>query len=149
MLSALVPVVSITLAVAPAPSPEPAAVVRALFADHFKHEMGFTKASVARKAKWLTADFLQRLNTELERPSSPDEVPNIDGDPFTDSQEYPTKFTVGKPSTVGGAAKVPVTLTGNGRRTTIFAILHHGQDGWQVDDIVYQDGRTLRSYLGQ
>ena len=131
------------------PSPGPAAVVRSLFADHFKHDMGFTKASVARKARWLSAEFLKQLDVELDMPRNPDEVPNIDGDPFTDSQEYPKRFVVGKGEIRGEATRIPVIFTGNGRRRTVAVKLRKTTDGWRVDDLVYEDGKTLRSRLGK
>lgn len=131
------------------PAAGPAAVVRALFSDHIKHDMAFTKASIARKAKWLSADFLKQLNAELERPGNPDEVPNIDGDPFTNSQEYPKRFVVGKAEIRGAATRIPVTFTGNGVRRTVAVQLQKSPDGWRVDDLVYEDGKTLRSLLGK
>ena len=133
----------------PPSSAGPADTVHALFADHLKHDMGFTKASVARKAKWLSPDFLRQLNAELDRPGNPDEAPNINGDPFTDSQEYPKRFVVGKAEIRGVATRIPVTFTGNGRRRTVAVKLRNTPDGWRVDDLVYEDGKTLRGMLGK
>ncbi len=127
----------------------PGEIVRALFADHFKHEMGFTKVSVAHKAKWLTPEFLKLLNAELDKPGNPDEVPNIDGDPFTNSQEYPRRFLVGIAEIRGELTRIPVTFTGNGRRKTVAVKLRNTSEGWRVDDLVYEDGKTLRSMLGK
>lgn len=127
----------------------PAAVVRAMFADHFKHDMGFTKASVARKSRWLSAEFLKQLNAELNRPPNPDEAPAIDGDPFTNSQEYPRRFVVGKAEIRGDATRIPVTFTGNGGRRTVAVKLRNTPEGWRVDDLVYEDGKTLRGLLGK
>lgn len=150
MITILLPLASISLLAVPVPPQvAPAEVVRALFSDHFKHSMGFSKASVARKAKWLSADFLKQLNQELDRPSNPDEGPNIDGDPFTDSQEYPTRFQVGKATAEGALIRVPVLTSGNGRRHTIVAVLRDEPDGWRVDDLVYEEGKTLRNLLGK
>lgn len=127
----------------------PADVVRSLFADHFRHGMGFTKASVARKARWLSPDLLAKLNAELAKPNNPDEVPNINGDPFTDSQEYPKRFAVGKAEINGDATRIPVVFTGNGRRRTVAVKLRNTPEGWLVDDLIYEDGSTLRSLLGK
>ena len=127
----------------------PATVVQALFSDHFKHERGFTKASVARKAKWLSTDFLNLLNVELDRRANPNEAPTIDGDPFTDSQEYPKRFVVGKAEIRGDVTRIPVIFTGNGHRRTIAVRLLETTDGWRVDDLFYEDGKTLRSRLGK
>ena len=133
-----------------APVPEgPVEVVRALFEDHFKHEMGFTKTSVARKKRWLSPDLLARLNAELDRPGNPDEVPNINGDPFTDSQEYPKRFVVGKALNEVDLTRVPVTFSGDGGKQTVVALLRISGGGWCVDDLAYQDGKTLRGMLGK
>ena len=140
--------VPVALLGAPASSPAgPAVVVRALFADHFKHDMGFTKASVARKARWLSTDFLNLINAELDRPRSSDEVPKIGGDPFTDSQEYPKRFVVGKAEIRGDVTRIPVIFTGNGRRRTVAVKMRKTPEGWRVDDLIFEDGRTLRSLL--
>lgn len=133
-----------------APVPDgPVEVVRALFSDHFNHAMGFTKASVARKTKWLSPELVARLNAELSRPGNPDEVPNINGDPFTDSQEYPKRFVVGKAMNEAELTRVPVTFGGNGRQRTVVALLRKSSEGWRVDDLAYQDGTTLRGSLGK
>ena len=132
------------------PAPKaPVEIVRALFSDHFKNDMGFTKASVARKAKWLSPDLLARLNAELARPGNPEEVPAIDGDPFTDSQECPRRFKVGKAEIVGDITRIPVIFTGNGRRKTVAVELRKTSEGWRVDDLVYEGGATLRGLLGK
>ena len=51
--------------------------------------MGFLCASVAQKSQWMTDTLRQQIATYLQRPSPKDETPVMDGDPFTDSQEYP------------------------------------------------------------
>lgn len=117
--------------------------------DHFKHGMGFTKASVARKAQWLSVDLLNQLNAELDRSKDPNIVPNIDGDPFTDSQEYPRRFVIGKAEIRGDVTRIPVIFTGNGHRKTVAARLRKTTEGWCLDDLVYEDGRTLRGMLGK
>ncbi len=153
MVQLILPLISLSLLAAPAPkAATPEAVVRALFADHFSHGMGFTKASVSRKARWLTTGFQKQLNAELDKPASPDEAPTINGDPFTDSQEYPTRFVVGKAvrtGLAGPALKVSVTFKGNGRHRIVVALLMETPDGWRVDDLGYEDGKTLRSLLGK
>lgn len=117
--------------------------------DHFKHGMGFTKASVARKAKWISVDLLNRLNAELDRPKDPNLVPTIDGDPFTNSQDYPRRFVVGKAEIRGDVTRIPVVFIGNGHRRTVAARLRKTTEGWRLDDMLYEDGRTLRGLLGK
>lgn len=77
--------------------------VRSFYSQHFAagDERGFTRENVAKKEKFLTPELYKLLQHEFDRQeefakSHPDEVPFIDGDPFTDSQEYPTGFKVGE-----------------------------------------------------
>ena len=89
--------VPVALLGAPASSPAgPAVVVRALFADHFKHDMGFTKAEIR-----------------------------------------------------GDVTRIPVIFTGNGYRRTVAVKLRNPPEGWRVDDLIFEDGRTFRSLLGK
>lgn len=77
--------------------------VRSFYSQHFNNEAerGFTRENIAKKEKFLTPELYRLLQHEFERQEEfvkahPDEVPFIDGDPFTDSQEYPTGFKVGE-----------------------------------------------------
>src|SRR5437773_1260655 len=66
--------------------PGPADTVRSFYRYHFAHDRGFTRAALDRR-HWLTAELYGLLRYERERKTAPDEVPFLDGDPFTDSQE--------------------------------------------------------------
>lgn len=77
--------------------------VRSFYSQHFAggDEMGFTRENIAKKEKFLTPELYKLLQREFDRQDEfvkahPDEVPFIDGDVFTDSQEYPTGFKVGE-----------------------------------------------------
>ena len=125
----------------------PRATVQQLFADHFMHDMGFTTASVARKRNWLTPGLNQEIGAYFRRPMPKDEPPVIDGDPFTNTQEYPSAFQVGEPVMDAGKANVPVVMTiGPTRRTVRAQVVRQGS-GWLVDDLIYEDGSTFRALL--
>ena len=125
----------------------PQAVVRQLFADHFMHDMGFTRATVARKRAWLTPDLNQQIDAYFRRPTSPDEAPVINGDPFTNTQEYPSAFAVGASAQNAGKTNVPVVMTiGPNRRTVQVQLVLQGSR-WLVDDLTYEDGMTFRTLL--
>lgn len=127
----------------------PAGIAQEFFAYHFKHDMGFDKKAVANRAKWLTADLLKLCHEYFARPSSPDEVPPIDGDPFTDSQEYPNKFSVGEPKIDGDQARVPVTFSWpeSTPARAVTLVLVRGRGAWRIDDVSYESGPTLRALL--
>jgi hypothetical protein len=127
----------------------PRAVVQQLFADHFMHDMGFTTASVARKRAWMTQGLNQEIDAYFQRPMPKDEPPVIDGDPFTNTQEYPTTFQVGDAVMDGAKANVPVVMTiGPARRTVKAQTVRQGT-GWLIDDLVYEDGSTFRALLNE
>ena len=125
----------------------PRATVQRLFADHFMHDMGFTRDTVARKRNWLTPGLNQEIDAYMRRPQPRDEPPVINGDPFTNTQEYPSAFQVGEAVMDAGKANVPVVMTiGPTRRTVRAQVVRHGS-GWLVDDLIYEDGSTFRALL--
>jgi len=125
----------------------PAAIVQQLYADHFMHDMAFTPANVARKRSWLTPDLNQQIEAYFARPTAPDEVPPIDGDPFTNAQDYPSTFAVGEAASEAQNATVPVVMTIGAERWTVKVQLVRQSSGWLVDDLAYEDGSTFRAML--
>ena len=96
------------------------AVARAFYEFHFRHDMGFGEAGLRARRQWLAPALYRSLLTEARKPKSSDEVPLIDGDPFTDSQEYPSSFRIGTAAKVrNGGGKVVVEaamITGSSTR---------------------------------
>lgn len=135
------------------PGPPPAAQIQAraqaCMQAHFAGDMGFTPATMARKAACLSPGLQQDIAAYFARPTPPDEVPAIDGDPFTNSQEYPRRFHVGPARMRGEArAEVPVTLSGHGRHERLQLLLQREPAGdWRIDDLRYADGSALRALL--
>jgi len=138
------------LAAAPIPAaahPPAAAVVRAFYRYHFAHEMAFTRAAVRRRARWLAPDLLARCRAYFARSSPADGPPDIDGDPFTDSQEYPATFRVGATTRSGDTALVAVRFswrTGGRRDVTVVLV---GARAWRIADVRYATGSSLRAEL--
>ena len=125
----------------------PRATVQQLFADHFKNDMGFTRDTVARKRNWLTPGLNQEIDTYFRQPFPADEPPPINGDPFTNTQEYPSAFQVGEAVMDAGKANVPVVMTIGPQRRTVRAQVVRQGTGWLVDDLIYEDGSTFRALL--
>jgi hypothetical protein len=130
------------------------AVVRAFYTFHFAHDMGFSAAAVRRRAAWLAPDLLALCRAYFAKPSNPDEVPSIDSDPFTDSQDYPRTFRVGAPTARRSAAPapdtalVPVTLLWSGtERRTLTVVLVAARGAWLIADVRYPEGPSLRRLL--
>ena len=127
----------------------PADVVSALYRHHLAHDMAFTPAGIAERSRWLTPDLVALCRAWFARPTSPDEVPDIDGDPFTDSQEYPTAFRLGAVEQDGDRATVPVILSWpEGAARTVRVRVARSGDAWLVSDVLYESGPSLRELLG-
>jgi hypothetical protein len=134
---------------------DPAArAVRAFYAFHLAHNKAFTIRNVQLRKRFLMPEFYGLLLKELKRQAAeskahPDEVPDFDGDPFTDSQEYPDSYRVGKAETNGDLAKVTVTLlwsarTSRGRdKRDIIVEGTQSAGGWLINDIINNEGSRL------
>ena len=130
-----------------APATGPAAAVLALLREHMTGDMGFAPDTVARKRALLTPGLARAIDAYFERPVSEDLVPPIDGDPFTDSQEYPSRFSLGEAASVGAGAVVPVSFRDGARVRGVEFVLRRDGERWLVDDLRYEDGGTLRELL--
>ena len=130
-----------------APAAAPQAVVQALLQRHFKEDMGFTPASAARKAEWLTTDLRKHITAGFAKPTPPGDAPDIDGDPFTNSQDPPNRFKVEAARVKGARAEVPVRFSGNGNSQRVRFVLRLEQGTWRIDDLAYADGSSLRGLL--
>lgn len=127
---------------------DPETVAGEMFAVHFMNDMGFTPDSVARKQNRLTPDLYQQINAYFARPKSPDEVPPINGDPFTNTQEYPSAFAVSEGTQQDTTTtRVPVVMTIGPDRRTVQVQLVRQNGAWLVDDLIYEDGSTFRESL--
>jgi hypothetical protein len=125
----------------------PAAVVERMLEHHFAGGMSFTAAQLEYHAAYLTPGLKERIRRYLAKPSDPSEVPAINGDPFTDSQEYPTRFAVGMGAVRGDAALVPVRFAfGRGSRVVEY-IMRRERGGWRVNDVRYPRRGTLTQLL--
>ena len=135
--------------------PSAASAVNSFYRFHLSHNMDFNARNIQLRRRWLTPELYQLLLNEIKRQAAyskahPDEIPDYDGDPFTDSQEYPDSFRAGKQVMDGERAKVTVTLfwsarTSRGRdKRDIVVEAVQGPSGWLIADIINSEGSTLR-----
>jgi hypothetical protein len=146
MLSAVV-VSGCSPAAKPA-SPDPAAVVTALYRDHFAHEQKWGETYQRRRAL-----FTRELATLLDADDSaaaanPDEIVGLDFDPLTDAQDTMTGFAVGPSAREGADALVPVTLRMDSARSVVRVRLTQAGNVWRVANLHYPHG-DLASLLRQ
>ncbi len=148
----MLPLLAVAAIQAPAP-PTPAdlaqarGVVEACYKDHLRRMMGFSAANVKAKRRWFTPELMAELGKELKKPSKPDEVPTIDGDPFLNSQEPVKTLKVGEAKAAGADVVVALHLAGEGFTRDFKVLLKRHKAGWRIDDLTYDDGTTLRGLL--
>ncbi len=133
-------------ALAAADAPE--SVVQRFLESHYAGEMGFLPDAVAAKRAFLSDALAERIETYFGQPFPEDEPPPINGDPFTDSQEYPTRFAVGQATTAADARpEVPVRFADAHVERTIVFVLAGGPGAWRIDDLRYERGARLSDDL--
>lgn len=114
---------------------------------HFSGDMGFSAAGVKAGRSWFSKRVEQAAAKYFARPAQKDAVPVIDGDPFTDSQEYPTRFAVGKARVSKGVANVPVRFSDAFHDNIVMYRLRREGGAWRIVDLRNQDGTTLLGLL--
>jgi hypothetical protein len=125
-----------------------AQTVRAFYTYHLAHDKSFNSKTVDARSRWLAPDLVAACRTYFAQPVSPDEVPDIEGDPFTDTQEYPQRFRVENAQVTGDTARAQLVFLGRGiapRKLEVALIRVKGT--WLINDIVYDAGPTLRDLL--
>jgi len=127
----------------------PEATALELLRIHMTQDMGFTTSSVEQKSVLLTDGLASAIADYFARPFPQDEPPPINGDPFTNSQEYPSGFIVGKAVVNAEGASVPVRFENGPRRYVIKFELQQVTNRWRIDNLVYEDGSTFRESLDE
>jgi len=135
----------------------PTATVQALLLAHFAADMALNLGSVAAKSAWLSLALQQRLDRWLKLPPSPDEVPALNGDPFTDSQEPPLAFELAAAEILAASAEVTIRFEFAGDQSgklasaptrNVVMLLTKSNGDWRIDDLRYADGSRLSQLLG-
>jgi hypothetical protein len=131
---------------AAAQSPE--GVTQRFLEAHFNGDMGFDRQTAGAKAASLSRGLQNSIKTYFAAERPEDEVPPVDGDPFTDSQEYPTRFSVALSEQRGrDRATVPVIFSDGFRDRRVVYRLIDERSRWRIDDLQYEDGGTLSEML--
>ncbi len=132
----------------------PLAAVLALLVHHQSAQHPSVAAQAQALRRWLHPQLQRAFADYLRQPWPPDEVPPLDGDPFTDSQEPTDRLQLGPARIDGGSAQVPVRVVfdlGAGReaaRSLRYELQRH-QGHWRVLDVRDEQGSTLRELLSQ
>jgi hypothetical protein len=126
--------------------------IKAFYKYHFAHDMGLTESALQERRRWLSPELYGLLLYERRRKIPKDEAPYLNGDPFTDSQEYPDAFRVGSAEVRKTRADVQVHFTWKekgrvrGARTSTVKLARQGKE-WRINDFVSEEGRSLLRQL--
>lgn len=125
----------------------PSALVQQFLETHFAGRMAFDSTSVAAKRPFLSDGFVAAIDAYFVRKTSANEAPAIDGDLFTDSQEYPTRFAVLSESISNDSASVSIQFSDDQMTKLMSYQLIQRNGAWRVDDVRDNRGSSLRLIL--
>lgn len=125
----------------------PSGVVQRFLEAHFAGDMGFDAAKVATKRQYLSSALFALMKKYFAKPVPNGDAPDIDGDPFTNSQDYPARFSVGTAVTTANSSTVRVKFSDAHSAQNVTYLLTKDAGTWRVDDVRYDDNSTLRAQL--
>jgi hypothetical protein len=129
--------------------PKPITSPEALVSDLYRSEKEKRSPFFQTRSRALVYKYFEKDLADLiwkDAVTSKGEVGVIEGDPLFDAQDMEIKnFVVNKPRDEAGRALVDVTFENFGEKKTVSFILVKSAVGWRIHDIVYGEGRTLRS----
>lgn len=150
----------------PVSAAEPPAtpVMQGFYGSHFAsaERMLFTRENVRRERGWLSPRLYRLMLHELRRAAEVEreytgvnaKKPYISGDMFTNSENPPQVFRLGKSSQKRGTAEVDVwcywndqTIGRMKRRVKVRLVLSKGK--WLIDNLLYEGGSDLVSMLSR
>ena len=125
----------------------PAGRVQALLEQHVGGDMHFDLAGAQAKAGFQSDALNRRLAAYMARARVRDEAPAINGDPYTDSQEQPTRFAVAAARVRGQRARVVVRFAdGWGERLVTYELVREAGQ-WRLNDLDFGSGGRLSQLL--
>jgi hypothetical protein len=124
-----------------APQTDARRVVQSFYSFHFARNRNFTAANIRQRRQWFTSELNRLLAYELRREAvftkaHPDDVPYMEGDPFTFSQDYPDSFQVGDATAQPHKILIPVIFTwrGNSETRTIKVEVIEQRSRWLINN---------------
>jgi Protein of unknown function (DUF3828) len=95
----------------------------------------------------FTPALRKAIDDDSRRAAKRNEVPNLDGDPFVDAQDWDIKsFDISVQDKAPDKATGTVKFDNDGDKKTVTLDLVKSSDGWHIDEITTADG-TLRKIL--
>jgi hypothetical protein len=125
----------------------PSNVVQALYRASLSHFTGFSKQSVILIKPWLAPELYARLWKKADEPQPKDEVPDVDGDIFLDSQEPPSRFEIGNVSADHNKATVELKVKWPHEDRVYRVQVEQTSHGWKVYDVQFGKDGNLTDLL--
>ena len=128
----------------------PEATVQLFLIAHFAGGMALSRESIDVQRARLTDALVAKFTRWFARTASSDEVPDLNGDPFTDSQESPESFELARATVRGERAEIMVTYrdAADARYPVRFQ-LARVKGAWRIDEVGYRDGQLLSQLLAR
>jgi hypothetical protein len=125
-----------------------ASTLKAFYTFHFSHDQTFSEATLRQRRKWLSVELYDLLRYERRRNTPSDEPSYMEGDPFTNSQEGPNRFRIGKTTESRGTANAEVVFAWVEKKKVVgerksAVKMAKREGGWIITDIVGDDGQRL------
>jgi Protein of unknown function (DUF3828) len=121
----------------------------ALVADLYRAEKEKRSPFFQTRSRAVLYKYFEKDLSDLiwhDAVKSKGEVGVIDGDPLYDAQDMEIKdFLINRPRYEAAQALVDVTFENFGQKKTVTFAVVKGATGWRIHDIIYGEGRTLRS----
>ena len=130
------------------PNDSPQALLRALYQVHDEGDGPLLRSEGrSQRRVFFTESLALALEGEIDRPD-PEELGNLDFDPFYNAQETDLGAMDIAVAKVSGNATVALVRFANGGdpMEIAYRVILDGE-AWRIDDIEYGEGRTLRKTL--
>lgn len=130
------------------PNDSPQALMRELYRVHAEGDGPLLRSEgKAERRVFFTASLVEALEREIDRPD-PEELGNLDFDPFYNAQETDLgAMDVAVAKVSGNATIALVRFENAGNPIEIAYRVVLDGEAWRIDDIEYGEDRTLRKTL--
>ena len=97
--------------------------------------------------RYFASDLAAMMIADDNAAAKKGDVPNLDGDPFVDAQDWDIKdIAIRIDSETGDRAKATVTFLNFKKPDTVHLDLVHTPEGWRISDIVWKEGSLRGLY---
>jgi hypothetical protein len=124
----------------PPAATDPAAVVTALYRDHFAHEQSWDETFKRNRAQFDPAFLALIDEVNRKQAATPDEIVGLDFDPLTNAQEEASEYQVKDLTREGDGAIVSVSVRHGTERRQVRVRLVPAGARWLVTNILYDEG---------